>query len=104
MLSLQFYPLVLTALSKISNCRSVHWEEPNRCPVFRAHVGDGGAVSQRQLLHTRPVELHEFPYNTNLPQMLKQGQYGLFKICFYVLCYILRRDMTRKYLLHKFLQ
>ena len=56
----------------------VHREETHGGPVFRRHVGDGGAVRQGEVLRTRAVEFDELAHHAVLPQHLRevQGQVG----------------------------
>ena len=44
-------------------------------PILRTHVGNGCPVCNAQLLHTRPVEFNKFPNDTNLPQVLGDGEH-----------------------------
>ena len=49
-------------------------EEAHRCAVLGRHVGDRGAVSQRQLLCALTVKLDKLPDHLGLAQHLGDGQ------------------------------
>ena len=51
-------------------CDLVDGEEADGGIVFRAHVGDGGPVGDRQLGHPWTKELHKPPSDVSLPQVL----------------------------------
>ena len=52
-------------------------EKAHRGPVFRGHVGDRGAVGQRQIGHSRAVKFDEFPDHAFFPQHFGDGQDGI---------------------------
>ena len=60
---------------KVADRFGVHGEKPAGRAVFRGHVGDGGAVRQRQVVETIAVELHELPHHAVLAQHLHHAQY-----------------------------
>lgn len=61
----------LTGLFQILQADVVHREEGRRGAVLWTHVGDGGSVSDRQLSHAWAEELHEFPYDAHLTEVLR---------------------------------
>ena len=53
----------------------INREETAGCPVFRSHIGDSGAVSQRQRIQTVAVEFNKFPHHAKLAQHLGDGEH-----------------------------
>ena len=60
---------------EISERLLVDGEEAACGAVFRRHVGDGGAVLQRQVIQPFAIELHELADDAFPPQHLRHGQY-----------------------------
>ena len=48
----------------------IHREDSASGPIFRRHVGDRGAIGERQRTQARAKELHELSYNAGLAQNL----------------------------------
>ena len=65
---------LLTCLPEVGEAGVVDGEEADRGAVLGTHVGDGGAVRDRQARHTRTEELHEFTHHADPPQVLRNAK------------------------------
>ncbi len=63
--------MVRTGVFKVLKGDVIHRKEAHSGVVLRAHVSDGGPIGSRELLYTRPKELHKLPANSCLTQMLR---------------------------------
>ena len=66
-----------TAQREIADRLVVHGEEAAGGPVFRGHVGDGGAVRQRQVREAGAKELHELAHHAVRAQHLHYAQHEI---------------------------
>lgn len=55
---------------KVLQCDVIHREKANGGVVLRAHVGNGGPVSGRELRDPRAKELHKFARDACLAKVL----------------------------------
>ena len=62
---------VLTSLAEVVQTLRVDGEEADRGTVLGTHVGDGGAVCDRQLRDARSEKLDELAHDTHAAQVLK---------------------------------
>ena len=64
----------LTGLHQVVETATVHGEEADRGAVLGAHVGDGGAVGDRQLGHARAEKLDKLARHAHLSQVLAAAE------------------------------
>ena len=60
--------------AQVTQCGFVYWKYAARCSIFRRHVGDGRAVSERQRGQAGAKELYKFSYYPGLAQDLSYRQ------------------------------
>ena len=61
--------------AQIIQCGFVHGEDAARRAIFRRHVGDGGAIGQRQPRQSRPKEFHKLAHYAGLAQDLRHSKH-----------------------------
>ncbi len=61
---------VATGQPQVGERLRVHWEKAAGSAVLGCHIGDGGAVSQRQLVQPTAMEFHKLAHHTMCPQHL----------------------------------
>ena len=66
--------LLTAGQSKIVQRALVYGEKAASCTVFRSHVSDGCAVSERECFHARSEKFNEFANNTVLSEHLNDSQ------------------------------
>ena len=66
--------LVTASLPQVLHAHLVHGKESHGGTVLGTHVCDGRPVCNRQLRQSRAEEFHELPNNSDLSEMLRDGQ------------------------------
>ncbi len=67
--------------SQVTQAFLVDREDSARRTVLRRHVGDGGAVGQRQILQSWTEVLDEFPHHPMFAQHLGDGEHQIGRGC-----------------------
>ena len=67
----------LTGLSQVGQTGLIDWEVANSGPVLWTHVGNGGAIGNGQLIHSRAEELDELPHDSSLSEMFGDGEHDV---------------------------
>ncbi len=68
---------VATGETQIIQGLIINGEQAAGGAILRSHVGDSGAIGQRQLCHPRTIKLDKFPHHAVLAQHLHYGEHQI---------------------------